>query len=120
MNKEEALRKIEELQEFVKELDENKKSYCVGHYKNIELDDEFKDLIFRNDCSINSLTEGDGIIVDKDFVKFVALIDGDGIGIILKGSDKIKEDYDEILWSCKWVGDNVSSHYSKLIIEIMK
>lgn len=100
MNKEEALNKIKELQEFVKELDEKQEeNYCVD-FENIEVDNKYKNLIFREDCSIDSLGEGDGVTVDKDFVKFVGLTKFGYIEIVLKGSDKTKDDYNKILWGC--------------------
>lgn len=106
MNKEEALEKIEELQEFIKSLDDDKdvkqeENYCVGDYKNVKFDVEYCNLLFDNDCQINSLIDGDGVDIDERFVKFIGLSNDGDIEIILKGSDIPKEDYDNILWDCE-------------------
>ena len=98
MNKEEALKKIEELKQYVYKLEEvEKEGFCVDHYSNVSFDKKTNDLVFKNNCIVGSLLTGDGVYVNKRFVKAVFIDGKDDIHILLRGSNRPLGDV-EILW----------------------
>ena len=85
MDKEEVLKKIEELKAFVQKCDEKRKeNYCVGSYKKVRYDDN--DLIFGNGARVESRYEGDGIFMYSEIVDRI-VVDGNEIVILLKGNN---------------------------------
>jgi hypothetical protein len=107
MNKEEALKQIEELKQYVAQCEKQEKeeNYCIGNYKQVKFDDKSKSLIFANGCAVDTRIAGDGIFIRKKYVKKVVDYGNDCLYIYLKGTKPslniFDEDKETLLWGEK-------------------
>jgi len=79
-----------------------KENYCVEEYNNVMFDSELYNLVFDKDCTIGSMLEGDGVFVKKKFVQGIIIDLNDELYVLLKGTNKLKEHFNNILY---WAED---------------
>ena len=97
----ESLKKFYE-RKFGKDLkiEEKKEDYTVNGFQKIEFEPGPRNLVFGNDCQINSNYVGDGVTVDDMFVQAI-IKRGHYFRILLKGIEEEWYDDDEILYECE-------------------
>ena len=98
----ESLKKFYE-RKFGKDLkiEEKKKKvdYTVNGFQKVEFEPCNRNLLFGNDCQVQSLANGDGVTVDNMFVQAI-IKRGHCFRILLKGTEEEWYDDDEILYEC--------------------
>ena len=74
--------------------------YCVEGYKMVNFSETYRDLLFGNGCEVQSSIEGNGVVINKKFIKNIKDCDTH-IRIYFKGIDDSSEFKGEVLINCE-------------------